>query len=51
MKIESINKVLCIGISILSDSLRRQGVEVVDVEWHPPMEIEEDLKKILDKLL
>lgn len=51
MKIAETKKVLCIGVSIFSESLRRQNVEVVDVEWSPPAEVEEDLKEILDKLL
>ncbi|MCS6783764.1 MAG: hypothetical protein RMI43_07430 [Candidatus Caldarchaeum sp.] len=51
MKIEEIPKVLCIGVSIFSDSLKRQGVEVVDVDWSPPAEIEQDIKDILDKIM
>jgi hypothetical protein len=44
-------KVLNIGLSLFAEELRRQGVEVVEVDWSPPKEIEEDLKDILDKLL
>jgi hypothetical protein len=44
-------KVLNIGLSLFAEELRRQGVEVVEVDWSPPQEIEEDLKDILDKLL
>ena len=44
-------KVLNIGLSLFAEELRRQGVEVVEVDWSPPLEIEEDLKDILDKLL
>ncbi len=44
-------KVLNIGLRIFAEELRRQGVDVVEVEWTPPLEIEEDLKDILDKLL
>jgi hypothetical protein len=44
-------KVLNIGLSLFAEELRRQGVEVVEVDWSPPPEIEEDLKDILDKLL
>jgi hypothetical protein len=44
-------KVLNIGLSLFAEELRRQGVEVVEVDWSPTPEIEEDLKDILDKLL
>ena len=44
-------KVLNIGLSLFAEELRRQGVDVVEVDWSPPREIEEDLKDILDKLL
>jgi uncharacterized UPF0146 family protein len=44
-------KVLNIGLSLFAEELRRQGVDVVEVDWSPPPEIEEDLKDILDKLL
>ncbi|MEM2747110.1 MAG: hypothetical protein QXJ55_07765 [Candidatus Caldarchaeum sp.] len=51
MRLEDIKKVLCIGVAIFSDSLRRQGLEVVDVAWSPPVELEKDVKDLLDKLL
>lgn len=51
MKLEEIRKVVSVGVSIFSDSLKRQGVDVIDIEWSPPAEIEEDLKRILDKLM
>jgi hypothetical protein len=44
-------KVLNIGLSLFAEELRRQKVEVVEVDWSPPQEIEGDLKDILDKLL
>jgi|FaiFalDrversion3_1042247.scaffolds.fasta_scaffold22676_2 uncharacterized UPF0146 family protein len=44
-------KVLNIGLSLFAEELRRHGVDVVEVDWSPPQEIEEDLKDILDKLL
>jgi deoxyribodipyrimidine photolyase-like uncharacterized protein len=44
-------KVLNVGLRLFAEELRRQGVEVVEVDWSPPPEIEEDLKDILDKLL
>lgn len=44
-------KVLNVGLKLFAEGLRRQGVEVVEVDWSPPPEIEEDLKDILDKLL
>ena len=44
-------KVLNVGLRLFAEELRRQGVEVVEVDWSPPPEIGEDLKDILDKLL
>lgn len=44
-------RVLSVGASIFAEGLRRQGVEVVEVDWSPPYELERDLKDILDKLL
>ena len=44
-------KVLNVGLRLFAEELRRQGVEVVEVDWSPHPEIEEDLKDILDKLL
>jgi hypothetical protein len=29
-------KVLNIGLSLFAEELRRQGVEVVEVDWSPP---------------
>lgn len=48
---EEIRKVLCIGVSIFSESFRRQGLEVVEVAWSPPVELEQDVKELLDKML
>jgi len=44
-------KVLNIGLSLFAEELRHQGIDVVEVDWSPPPEIEEDLKDILNKLL
>jgi hypothetical protein len=44
-------KVLNIGLRLFAEELRRQGIDVVEVDWSPPPEIEEDLKDILNKLL
>jgi hypothetical protein len=44
-------RVIAVGAAIFAESLRRQGVDVVEVEWAPPQEIERDLKDILDKIL
>ena len=44
-------KVLNVGLRLFAEELRRQGVEVIEVDWSPSPEIEEDLKDILDKLL
>jgi len=48
--LKNVDKVLAIGISILADSLRLQGVHVVEVDWSPPPELDEDLKDVLNKM-
>jgi len=45
------SKVIAVGVAVFAESLRRQRVNVVEVEWTPPREIEPDLKDILDKIL
>lgn len=44
-------KVLNIGLHLFAEVLREKGVEVVELEWRPKPELEEDIKRILDKLL
>lgn len=39
-----------IGVRDFADSLRAQGAEVVEVDWSPPAEGEEELLRILDRL-
>lgn len=46
-----VGKVLAVGLSIFAESLRRQGLDVVEVDWSPPVEVEKDLEDILDKLM
>ena len=46
-----VKKVLNVGLTLFAEELKRQGVEVVEIDWSPPAEIEEDLKDVLDKLL
>lgn len=43
--------VIAMGLKLFADELRRQGVEVLEVEWSPPHELEEDIKRILDRVL
>lgn len=44
-------KVLAVGASIFTESLKRQGVEVIEVDWSPPPELEKDLEDILSRML
>jgi hypothetical protein len=46
-----VRRVLAAGVSIFAESLRRQGLEVVELDWSPPAEVEKDLEEILDKLM
>ena len=43
-------KVINLGIEIFADDLKRQGVEVVSVDWQPPAGGDEELLRLLDKL-
>lgn len=45
-KIKAIN----VGISTFADSLRMQGVDVIEVDWRPPAGGDEELLKILESL-
>lgn len=44
-------KVVNIGLKIFYESLSVQGVEVVHIDWKPPVGGDEKLAKILNKLL
>ncbi len=46
-----VRRVLAAGVSIFAESLRRQDLEVVELDWSPPAEVEKDLEEILDKLM
>ena len=46
-----VRRVLAVGVSVFAESLRRQGLEVVELDWSPPVEVEKDLEDILDKLM
>ena len=43
-------KVINLGLEIFADDLKRQGVEVVSVDWKPPAGGDEELLRLLDKL-
>lgn len=43
-------KVINIGIDSFLDSLKKQGIEVVHVDWRPPAAGDTRLINILDKL-
>lgn len=40
-----------IGVRDFAESLRAQGARVVEVEWSPPAEDDEELLRLLDKIL
>lgn len=44
-------KVINIGLELFADSLAAQAVDVVRVNWKPPLELEPELERILDDLL
>ena len=43
-------KVINIGAKIFYDSLKGQGIKVIHVDWHPPVNGDMDLVKILERL-
>lgn len=43
-------KVVNIGIETFVEDLRKQGVEVVKVDWRPPAGGDLEILKLLDKL-
>ena len=44
-------KVINIGLELFAESLAAQAVDVVRVDWKPPLELEPELERILDDLL
>ena len=43
-------KVINIGIETFAEDLKKQGVEVVSVDWRPPAGGDIEILKLLDKL-
>lgn len=43
-------KVINIGLSSFAEDLRKQGVEVVHVDWQPPAGGDAEMLKLLRKL-
>jgi len=43
-------KVVNVGIETFAEDLRKQGVEVVKVDWRPPAGGDLEILKLLDKL-
>ena len=44
-------KVINIGLEIFKEDLEAQGVEVVQVAWHPQPKLEKEYEDILAKIL
>jgi len=43
-------KVINLGIQTFAEDLKKQGVEVVHVDWRPPAGGDVEILKLLDKL-
>lgn len=43
--------VINIGVAEFGESIAEQGVDVVHVNWSPPVERDEELDQLLDKLI
>jgi hypothetical protein len=43
--------VIAMGLRDFAESLREQGVEIVQVDWTPPAGGDEELADLLEKLL
>lgn len=44
-------KVLNIGLELFYEELKKQGVDVVHVEWKPPIKLEKEIEDILSKVI
>jgi len=44
-------KIINIGLQSFYNSLKGQQVEVVQINWVPPVKVSQDLESILDNLL
>lgn len=52
MKIQLNNiKILNIGLELFYNELKRQGGNVIHVEWRPPIKLEKDIEDILSKVM
>lgn len=40
-----------VGVRDFAEGLRAQGAPVIEVEWSPPAEEDEELLRLLDKIL
>lgn len=43
--------VINVGVELFADALRQQDVPVIQVQWTPPDEPEDDLMSLLDSLI
>ncbi len=43
--------VINIGVIEFGESIAQQDVETIHVDWNPPIEHDEDLDQLLDRLL
>ena len=43
-------KVVNIGLQFFYEELKRQDVDVVNVQWRPPVQLDDRLKGILEKI-
>ena len=43
-------KVVCLGIEVFAEDLKKQGVEIVHVDWRPPAMGDRNLLKILEEI-
>ena len=39
-----------VGLPLFAESLREQGIRVVDVDWRPPAGGDQELMRMLDRL-
>ncbi len=48
--LEGPTRVINIGLSFFADDLKKQDVEMVDLDWYPPARGDIELAKLLAKL-
>lgn len=50
-KLSNNMKILNVGLELFYNELKKQGGNVIHVEWKPPVKLEKDIEDILSKVM